>query len=156
MFYENYLGPEWVTLVMLTSLPSLTSRTQKISGWTMWGSGKRNYPFCRRLDKSGTPRKHLTNIREGQDAQRRWFYSSQKFRIFFKHIPDIRMRFLLGMESGGDVKFFSPGGPVWPQRWELMRKWEMRSDGGTRAEKFYITAWLHTQKEPYPAIRNIF
>lgn len=27
----------------------------------MWGSGKRNYPFYRRLDKSGTPRKHLTN-----------------------------------------------------------------------------------------------
>ena len=50
--------------------------------------------------------------REGQDAQRRWFYPSQKFRIFLKNIPDIRMRFLLGMESGGDVKFFSPGGPV--------------------------------------------
>ena len=72
--------------------------------------------------------------REGQDAQRRWFYPSQKFRIFLKNIPDIRMRFLLGMESGGDRTFFSPGGPVWPQQWELMRKWEMR------AVKFYITA----------------
>ena len=34
-------------------------------------------------------------IRECQDAQQRWFYPSQKFRIFLKDIPDIRMRFLL-------------------------------------------------------------
>ena len=32
------------------------------------------------------------------------------------------------------------------QQWELMRKWEMRWDGGTRAVKFYITAWLLTQQ----------
>lgn len=48
-------------IMSLWPLLSLTSRRQKISGWTMWGSGKRNYPFYRRLDKSGTPRKHLTN-----------------------------------------------------------------------------------------------
>ena len=50
--------------------------------------------------------------RETQDALGRWFYPSQKFRIFFKNIPDSRIGFFLGMESGGDVKFFSPGAPV--------------------------------------------
>ena len=29
-----------------------------------------------------------------------------------RNIPDSRKGFFLGMESGGDVKFFSPGGPV--------------------------------------------
>ncbi len=78
-------------------------------------------------------------VREGQDAQRRWFYPSQKFRIFFKNIPDIRMRFLLGMESGGDVKFFSLGAPDKPHfSFSHQFSW-LRSDGGTRAEKFYIT-----------------
>ena len=84
--------------------------------------------------------------RETQDALGCWFYPSQNSRIGF----------FLGMESGSDVKFFSLGSPVWPLRWESMRKWEMRPDGGTRAEKFHITAWLHTQKEPYSAIQIIF
>ena len=66
------------------------------------------------------------------------------------------MGLFLGMESGGDVKFYSPGAPVWPQQWELMRKWEMRWDRGNRVVKFYITAWLYTQKEPHSAIWNIF
>ena len=60
------------------------------------------------------------------------------------------------MESGGDVKFFSPGAPVRPHFSFSHRFSSLRSDGGTRDEKFYITAWLHTQKEPYSAIRNIF
>ena len=54
--------------------------------------------------------------RETQDALGRWFYPSQKFRIFFKNIPDSRIGFFLGMESGGDVKFFSLGAPILPQR----------------------------------------
>ena len=32
----------------------------------------------------------------------------------------------------------------------------MRADGARRGLQFYITAWLHTQKEPYSAIRIIF
>ena len=43
-----------------------------------------------------------------------WFKPSQKFRIFFKNIPGIRMGLFLGMESGGDVKFYSPGAHVSP------------------------------------------
>ena len=31
---------------------------------------------------------------------------------FFKNIPDSRIGLFLGMESGGDVKFYSPGAPV--------------------------------------------
>ena len=34
------------------------------------------------------------------------------FRIFSKNIPDSRIGLFLGMESGGDVKFYSPGAPV--------------------------------------------
>ena len=94
--------------------------------------------------------------REGQDALWRWFYPSQKFRIFFKNNPDSRIGFFLGTESGGDVKFYSPGAPVRPHFSFSHRFSSLRSDGGTRAEKFYITAWLHTQKEPCSAIRNIF
>ena len=32
-------------------------------------------------------------------------YPSQTFTIFFENILDSRKRFLLGMDSGGDVKF---------------------------------------------------
>ena len=39
----------------------------------------------------------------------------RKIRKFLRNIPDSRMGFFLGMESGGDVKFFSPGAPVRPQ-----------------------------------------
>ena len=78
--------------------------------------------------------------REGQDALRRWFYPSQKIRIFFKNILNSRIGFFLGMESGGDVKFYSPGAPVRPHFSFSHRFSSLRSDGGTRAEKFYITA----------------
>ena len=53
-------------------------------------------------------------IREGQDASWRWYYPSQKFRRFLKNIPDSRKRFLLGIELGGDVKFWAPSGPIRP------------------------------------------
>ena len=102
---------------------------------------------------------HWTEVhdkRETQDALGRWFYPSQKLRIFLKNIPDSRIGFFLGMKLGGDVKFYSPGAPVRPHFSFSHQFSSLRSDGGTRAEKFYITAWLHTQKEPYSAIRNIF
>ena len=35
--------------------------------------------------------------------------SIAKIQDIFKNIPDSRMGFFLGMESGSDVKFFSPG-----------------------------------------------
>ena len=38
------------------------------------------------------------------------FKPSQKFRIFIKFILDSR----IGIKSGGDVKFYSPGAPVRP------------------------------------------
>ena len=50
--------------------------------------------------------------RETQDVLGRWFYPSQEFRIFFKNYLDGRIGFFLGMESDGDVKFFSPGAPI--------------------------------------------
>ena len=37
-----------------------------------------------------------------------------KIQDIFWNIPDSRIGFFLGMESGGDVKFFSPGAPVRP------------------------------------------
>ena len=90
---------------------------------------------------AGTLLPKLTDfIRETQDALGRWFYPSQKFRIFFKNNPDSRIGFFLGMESGGDVKFFSPGAPVRPHFSFSHQFSSRRSDGGTRAEKFHITA----------------
>ena len=41
-------------------------------------------------------------------------YPSQTFTIFLTNILDSRKRFLLGMESGGDVKFLAVSGPVRP------------------------------------------
>ena len=98
----------------------------------------------------------IIHERETQDALGRWFYPLQKFRIFLKNNLDSRIGFFLGMESGGDVKFYSPGAPVRPHFSFSHRFSLLRSDGATRAEKFFITAWLHTQKEPYSAIQIIF
>ena len=50
------------------------------------------------------------------------------------------MGLFLGMESGGDVKFYSPGAPVSPHFSFSHQFSLLRSDGGTRAVKFYITA----------------
>ena len=66
------------------------------------------------------------------------------------------MGLFLDMESGSDVKFYSPGAPVSPH-FSISHQFSLlRSDGGTQAVKFYITAWLHTQQEPHSAIQNIF
>ena len=85
-------------------------------------------------------------IRETQDALGRWFYPSQKFRIFFKNNPDSRIGFFLGMESGGDVKFYSPGAPVRPH-FSYSHQLSLQEVGWTLK---YITALLYIYPERTP------